>query len=480
MLVYQTKPHPHQEEAVQKSWDKPAFALFMEMGTGKTKVTIDSFANLFLAGKIEGVIVVAPKGVYMNWYDPEIPVHLLKTIPTKMAYWTSSPNEVEKKRLEDVMIKEPGKLNILIVNVEAYSLDKAYQLSIQFMKKFRTFMVVDESTSIKNPEASRTKKLLKIRVLAAYRRVLTGTPVTQSPLDLYAQLNFLDPKILGFPNYFSFRARYAKLEQSHISGKNFKTVVGYQNLDELSEKVKRYCYEAKKDQCLSLPQKIYQRRMVDMSPEQKKHYESFRKYAMTVLADTEIAAPSVLAILQKLHQISCGFIIDENGVSHEVGSTKLAELEAIIDESPADQKIIIWAAYRHSIFMLENFLKKKYGENSVVTYFGDTTQKQRGEAIASFKEHGVGARFFLANARTGGYGLTLVSSTLSIYYANTYSLEQRLQSEDRNHRIGQNKPVTYIDLVTKNTVDEKILNALRNKIDIASQVMREDPKKWVV
>lgn len=480
MLKYKTTPFAHQRKVLEESWRKENYALFMEMGTGKTKVTIDNFANLFLAGEIEGVVIIAPKGVYRNWSDTEIPIHLPDEIKYKVAYWTSSPNEVEKKNLEKIFIKEDGVLSIFVVNVEAYSMDKAFIASVKFMKLFKTFCCVDESTSIKSTTASRTQKILRMSRLPRYRRILTGTPVTQSPLDVFSQIAFLSPDILGFKNFFAFRARYAKMAQSHWSGKSVKTVIGFQNLDELSDKIKTVACQIKKEDCLDLPAKIYEKRLVEMTAEQKKHYENFKKYAMTVLQDTEITATSVLSIVQKLHQISCGFIIDENGKPHDIGSSKLSELENIIDECPADKKIIIWASYRRNIIMLEEFLKKKYGEDSVVTYFGDTTQVQRQEAVSRFKDQGVATRFFLANARTGGYGLTLVSSSLSIYYANTYSLEERLQSEDRNHRIGQTEKVTYIDLITKGTVDEKILHALRNKIDIASAVMQENPKNWVI
>jgi len=232
---FKTKPYAHQITALEKSWNKEVFAYFMEMGTGKSKVLIDNVSMLYDKGKINGLLLVAPKGVYKNWFDSEIPIHMVDHIDKKMVLWQANINKGQQLKLDTLF--EPGEdLHILIMNVDAFSTSKGVEFAAKFLRCHRTLMAIDESTTIKNPDAKRTKHICSLGEFANYRRILTGSPVTKSPLDLYKQCEFLDEGLLDFTSYYAFRTRYAKMTTMRLPTHSVQVVTGYQNLGELSEK----------------------------------------------------------------------------------------------------------------------------------------------------------------------------------------------------------------------------------------------------
>ena len=233
----------------------------MEMGTGKSKVLVDNIAMLYDAGKINGALIVAPKGVVGTWYKQEIPTHLPDHIENEVVLWQANITKGQSKKL-GTLFKSGEELHILIMNVEAFSTTKGTAFAQKFLSCHETFMVVDESTTIKNPGAKRTKNIINISRAAKYRRILTGSPVTKSPLDLYKQCEFLDPFLLAHSSYYTFRSRYATLRTANFNGRSVQLVVGYKNLAELSEKLKPFSYRVLKDECLDLPAKTYMKRVI--------------------------------------------------------------------------------------------------------------------------------------------------------------------------------------------------------------------------
>jgi len=340
-----------------------------------------------------------------------------------------------------------------------------------------TFLLaVDESTTIKNPKAKRTKSLVRLGTTAAYKRILTGSPVTKSPLDLYAQCGFMDKKLLGHDSYYSFQGRYAITRTQRMGSHSFQQVVGYRNLEELSDKLRTFSYRVTKEEALDLPEKIYTTRQVGLTDQQLDYYASIKSAAIAILEDGElVTAPAAMTQLLRLQQVLCGHVMTDDGELVEVPTKRLAALEECIDEM--DGKVIIWSRFRYDIKKIEAALKKTHGPSSTVSYFGDTTDDARQEAIKSFQFGD--ARFFVANPQTAGFGLTLTAATNVIYYANDFNLETRVQSEDRAHRIGQHHPVLYVDLMTKNTVDEHIVKTLQSKIELSAQTLGEQVKKWL-
>ena len=471
---FKTKPFEHQLKALEMSWDRKVFAYFMEMGTGKSKVLIDNISMLYDKGKINGALIIAPKGVYKNWYADQIPTHMADHIEKTVVLWESSKNkEAEYKKL----FQSSDDLQILVMNVEALSTKKGKTFAWKFLNCHKTMMAIDESTTIKNPGAIRTKNIVDLGKHVAYKRILTGSPVTKSPLDLFMQCLFLDPWLLDQQSYYAFRTRYAICRKINVSGRSVEIVVGYRNLGELSEKLKPFSFRCLKDDCLDLPSKTYMKRVITLTPEQKKLYKDMKEKALAVLNGKMVTSATVITQLMRLHQITCGHFKSNDGDTQNVKSNRLAELMSVLEE--VEGKAIIWAHYRHDIETIIKEVKKKYGDNSILTYYGDTSTEDRQKAIEKIQDLSSPVRFLVGTPQTGGYGITLTAASTMIYYSNGYDLEKRQQSEARIDRIGQEKPMTYIDLIAEDTIDEKIVKALRTKVNIATQIMGEELKDWI-
>jgi len=472
---YKTKPYEHQRIALERSYDKTNYGYFMEMGCGKSKVLIDNMAWLYENKKIDTAIIVAPKGVYRNWQVSEIPAHLRDDIEHEVYVWNPNPNKSQKEHLLSG-IEERSKLRILLVNVEGFATPKVRAFVEKFVRGSTFLLAVDESTTIKNPRAKRTKALVALGKAASFRRILTGSPVTKSPMDLYAQCGFMDKELLGFESYYSFQGRYAITRTQRMGGHSFQQVVGYRNLDELSTKLDKFSYRVTKEDALDLPEKIYTVRHVSLTDEQIKHYMSLKNAAIALLEDGGlVSAPAAMTQLLRLQQVLCGHIMTDDKELVEFKSRRVDAVLETVEEMSG--KVIIWSRFRYDIRNIEAALKKAYGSDSTVNYFGDTSDEDRQKAIQSFQFGD--ARFFVANPQTAGYGLTLTAATNVIYYANDFNLETRVQSEDRCHRIGQKNTVTYVDLVSKGTVDEHIVKSLRAKIDLSAKTLGEEARQWL-
>jgi len=472
---FKKKPYAHQLTALEKSWNRDTFAYFMEMGTGKTKVLIDNLAMLYDKGKVDGALIVAPKGVVGTWYNQELPAHLPDHIENVTVLWQSNINKKQQDKL-DQLFKTGHELHIIIMNVEAFSTTKGLNFAKKFLRSHKSLMAIDESTTIKNPKAKRTRNIIDLADLCKYRRIMTGSPVTKNPLDLYTQCYFLDPFHLGHESYYSFRMRYAVMKTAHISGRSIQLVAGFRNLSELSDKLLPFSYRVLKEDCLDLPDKIYMRREIQLTDEQKRLYKQMRQEALATLNGKTVTTMTALTQLMRLHQITCGHFSADDGTIQEVKNNRLAELLDVLEE--VEGKAIIWAHYQHDVKNIFKLLEDKYGPGSVVHYYGKTLPEQRDYAIKNFKNNDK-VRFFVGTPQTGGYGITLTQANTVIYYSNGYDLEKRMQSEDRAHRIGQKKTVTYVDIIAEDTVDTKIVKSLRKKINIASKVMGEELKSWI-
>ena len=472
---FKTKPYAHQLTALEKSWNKKVFAYFMEMGTGKTKVAIDNIAMLYDNGKINGALIIAPKGVYKNWYSQEIPDHLPDHIKPTTVLWKSLINKTQQEELDKLF--QPGlDLHILVMNVEAFSTKKGVDFAGRFLNSHNAFMAIDESTTIKNPGAKRTKNIVALGKYAKYRRILTGSPVTKSPLDLYKQCEFLDEYLLDHSSYYTFRTRYAVLRKAHFNGRSVEIVVGYKNLGELSDKLKPFSYRVLKDDCLDLPKKTFMKRTITLSAEQDKVYKQMKQMALAHMNGKMITTASALTQLMRLHQITCGHFTADDGSIQTIKNNRISELSDLLEE--VEGKAVIWAHYQYDVNEIVKTITKEYGEDSIVTYYGLTPQDERQDNIKKFQDDPK-CRFLVGTPSTGGYGITLTAASTMIYYSNGYDLEKRQQSEARIDRIGQEKPMTYIDIICEETVDDRIVKALRKKINIATEIMGEELKQWI-
>ena len=477
MYNFKYKPYEHQLEALEKAGQDPYFAFFMDMGTGKSKVLIDNMAILYDSGLVTGALIVAPKGVFKNWERKELPTHLPDHIKANIVAW--SPQKTKKKLKEIDSLYTRDKLQIFVMNVEAFSTKRGVAVARNFIDCHHTLIAVDESTTIKARTANRTKNLIKLADRCAYRRILTGSPVTKSPLDLYTQCEFLCNGVLKQSNFWTFQNRYAKLVRTTMGAHSFNKIVGYQNLDELNKLIEPFSFRVRKEDCLDLPDKVYIKRSVELTKEQAKLYDQMKRNALAIIeGEGIIDASTILTQLLRLQQVCSGFGKLDDGRVVKVPSNKITELMSVVQET--DGKIIIWGNFTHDLHIIGEEIAKVYGEKSVALFYGETPAEERQDIVESFQDPNSDLRFFVGQPRTGGYGLTLTQAHTVIYYSNGYDLEVRLQSEDRAHRIGQTNKVVYVDLVTEKTVDEKVLQALRNKIDISTTVMAEGHKKWII
>ena len=457
---YKTQPYEHQRVALRKGATQSVFGFFMEQGTGKTKVTIDNAVYLYNMELLDTVYVIAPNSVYTNW-KKEIELH------------SSANNYIYQHKIDKKFYPKKNKLNWYLMNIEAFSHKSGYNKGLELVEQrgLTTMMVIDESTTIKNRTAKRSKNVLKLGKGVRYKRILTGTPVTKSPLDLWSQFAFLDEDLLGFKSFYSFRARYCIMQSKPVGGnRRIEFPVSYINLEQLEEKILPYTHRVLKKDCLDLPPQIWQRRNIYLSNEQRNAYEILKEHARVVIQDKQSSIHNKLTEIAKLQQVCSGFLYSDDGKLVELSNAKLDELLNIIEE--IEGKIIIWATFRHSIQKIEETLQKKYGEKSVVTLYGDT--KKRSEVVDNFNDPR-GSRFLVSNPSVGGYGLTLNASSYQIFFNNSYNLEERLQAEARNHRSGQKADkVTYIDLVAIKTIDEFIIKALKEKITISAKTLGEE------
>ena len=455
--------------------------IFVTGNSGKSKVIIDNMTFLKQKGAIDAALILAPKGVYRNWSTQEIPKHMPDEVNPKVLVWKADGSAGYKRRLlEEIENYDENTFPILVFNIESLLSSQGLDTIGAFLQKHKRKVmgVIDESTCIKNHKAKRTKKALEIGAKCRVRRIATGSPITNSPLDLYSQFAFLDKQILGCGSYYAFRNVYADIERiTTRQGQSFDKILKYKNLDILAKRIKDFSFRVTKKECLDLPEKIYMSREVELTPEQKKLYKEMKDLSFALYDDEVMSVQVALTKMLRLHQILCGSFTTDEGEVQSIPNNRLTVLEETLDECSG--KVIIWANYLQNIHDIEEMLTKKYGAESFVTYIGDTSSDDRVEAIKLFQNANSPVRFFLGNVQTAGRGITLTAANTVIYYSNNYSLEMRQQSEDRAHRVGQTNPVTYIDLVAHGTLDDKIIQALLAKRNIANEILHDDLEDWI-
>jgi SNF2 family DNA or RNA helicase len=446
----------------------------MDMGTGKSKVAVNEIGTLWDEGKIDRVLIVAGKGSFLDWRDKHIPESLDPEIDAPVYAWTSSGSRGEREFT--AFLREDATLKFFLTTYDALGSSAKAQRAADIFVTPRTAIYCDESSKMKNKDAIRTKQLMKLGRRACVRRIMTGTDITQGPMDLWSQFQFLGRGLLGFTSYMSFRARYCTLERVYLSGRSIEKISGYKNLDELKTVVDQYSYRITKEECTDLPPKIYRQQRVELTDEQRRMYNEMREECLVDLDNGEFAsATRVLDQLRMLHRITCGHIRGEDGVVRLVENRRVQAVLEIAEECTGG--VAVWCAYHADVEATVAALRAAYGPKSVVAYYGKTPQDERTSAIARVQSGEV--RFFVGTAATGGYGITLTALTNVIYFSNSFSLEQRLQSEDRVYRIGQEKVCTYTDLVAPGTLDQHILDALSAKREVADLVATGEIRKWL-
>lgn len=467
-----TQPRHHQQVGFDLTRDRVYWGYFWEQGLGKTKTAIDVAFHLNEIREINGVLVLAPNGVHLNWMYEEMPKHAWRKVP--MAAWKANARVKERQRISSIL-KDSIHMRWFFMNIESIRTSRGFKAAEQFLLSSESLIIIDESTVIKNPKAKQTKAALTLARHSKYRRILTGTPITQGPLDLFSQIQFLEPTAIPITSYTAFKRTFAREEVMTMGNRSFTKVVGYRNLDYLETLLKPFTTRLKKEDCLDLPEKTYSTHYVELTKEQESTYQSIKETQVALLEQEQettgmVSVTSVISALVKLKQVCCGFVIDDDKVVHDIPNRRMEALELLTDNE--GEKYVIWAVFRHSVESIQRHLACLYGEHAVVSYYGPTHPEQRAENVRLFNSSDQ-VRFFVAN-RAASKGLTLTSASRAIFFANSESLEDRLQAEDRIHRIGQSQPCFYTDLLTRTPVEQGTLARLRKKQTLSEKVITSD------
>ena len=517
-MLFKTTPRAHQQEAIDKLYGKSHFALFCDPGTGKTKISIDMIQNLYIDGKISWAVITAPNRVHTQWIIEQFPIHCAvdyrafiydaQTIRTKSA----------QKEL-DSFLKTKKKLLVVAINIEAFAHESFMKILRKIYTQIRKPVIVinDESTRIKNPKAKRTQNILKFSKVCEYRGILTGTPFTKTPFNLWSQFEFLQPNFFGC-NYFMFQHTYGLLRKHSTSTHNYQALIGeseiesirkyralgkksveeialimnmqevavqhviehpelkcpYRNLDKLKKIIEPITFIKTIEECLDLPLKIYETVPLELSKKQKELYQSVKRKFIAVHDGKELSVTNKMVLGLRLQQITGGFFpynVDEQGNS--VPGVKPIPIEEPIPkikrclediEEIGYQSTIIWARFTIEIEEIAKALQREYGKSVVEKYYGPTPPKQRDEIKVAFQEGEF--QFLVANPAVAGIGLNLQRSALHYYYSNDFDLEKRIQAEGRGYRDGQTRNLVIKDLVCVSTIDERVATVLQNRKEL--------------
>lgn len=497
---------PHQKDARAKAQGRKGFAYLMEQGTGKSLTALDEALELYADGEIDGVCVLAPNGVHENWVYDELPKHLPPDMAARVAAYVNDPNRREKAALAHLMApREPGDvppMRWLAISYDSLLTERGFDFAVKFVRAQRTLLIADESQKIKTLTATRSKRALTLRRFAEKRRILTGTAITNSPLDAFAQFEFLEEGMLGTDSFVEFRAEYCELLSSghgmvkhivqkmerkmgrqmsdrerekrspSIIAKDERGMPIYKNLDRLNGLIAPHSFRVLKEDVLTdLPPKQFEVRYFHLTKTQRQVYERMEDEQRFILEDQSILAVSKLVAMSKLRQITSGFLLMRSGeISYLEDNPRIELLVETVEDFAG--KGIIWAFYKEEI---RNIIRRlNEAGHSAKAVNGDTPLSARREIREEFQNGPL--QWIVAHPLAMGTGYTLTAAEWVIYYSNDFSLEGRLQSEDRAHRIGQTKSVLYTDFVALDTRDDDIAWALQQKLDVAA-IVNGDPER---
>lgn len=500
-------------------------AWLMDKGTGKSALVLYEWQDAVSRDELDLLVVVAPKGSYRNWFEDksdiqraEIRIHLDDALYKKMS-WAAWIGGAENRARRELLLRKTGP-RAYFFNIESLSAggksakSKSEQYAEALLRSGRAMLVIDESTKMRG-DSSRSAALLRLGPLAQSRRIMSGLVTPRSPLDLFRQFKFLDWRILGIESPIEFRNRYAEierqcfvpnallrsklarvyrgnkqdvarmnrpmlleeLERHKVYVQMVPIIKSYKNLDELQAKIAPYSFRVMKEECLDLKPKVYSTRDVEITDEQRRMYEEMRKTATAEIHGSHVVARAVVARMLRMQQILCGHVGDENGRVQRVKSNRVSELLEVLDDHQG--KAIVWSTWRPEIEDIVQAIRKEYDDSRIVAQFHGGNAGARGEEEKRFLSD-PRCRFMVSSQATGGFGNTWTVADLVVYSSNNHDLELRDQSEDRAHRKGQTRRVTYVDLIARDTVDEKIISCLRRKMDLAAQITGDNYREWLI
>jgi SNF2 family DNA or RNA helicase len=471
-------PIEHQELFLSESGRRAEYGLLWEQGTGKTKALIDNAALLYCEGVVDAALVIAPNGVHRNWVVEELPKHWPEDLPPVDPFAWSSTSATAKWH-KDAVQRLLGSNGFiwLCMSYDALMTDAGKQASWNLLRSRRCLYVLDESQRAKTPATKRTKRIIASSVYAPYRRIASGTPMDK-PFDIYSQVRFLDPDFwvreFGIGSFTAFKSYFGVWVTMKLNAnRSFDQCVAYKNLDELERALKKVGQRVLKDDVLDLPPKTYKRGFHELSPSQRRAYDEVRTEALTFLDSGELVTAE-LAIVRvlRLQQITSGFISPKAGAAPIPFDPN--PRASLLRETLEDltHPAIIWCRFVEDARVAAK-ASRDAGRRPVV-YDGDRPQLSMDPFHAGEADDIIGN---LESTMVEGY--TLNEADTTIYFSNHTKLIKRKQSEDRNHRIGQTRSVTYIDLLAEGTLDANVLTTLREKGSAVGQVLGDKDVGWL-
>lgn len=436
-MILKTDLFEHQKRATEKLQSIKVGALYMEMGTGKTRTALELIKQRLDAGKVTHVLWLCPCSVKENLRRDLL------------------------KHVDDISM-----ITICGMETLSSSITKNIEM-LTLVQNNDVYLIVDESNLVKNYQAKRTSRIINLAEKCKYKLILNGTPISRCERDLFSQWYILDWRILGYKSYWSFAANHLEYDEN-IPGKINRCL----NIDYLIRKIAPYTYQVKKSECLTLPEKTYYTEYYNLTSDQDDHYQQVADIMLNQVS--EFKPETIYRLFSALQSVISGFAVKTGNhltkypfFTDPLDNPRIRCLLRLVD---TDNKIIIFCKYTQEIQDITKVLNDKYGAGSAIPFYGDLSQKLRQKNLEIFKDT---AQFLVANKTCAGYGLNLQYCSYVIYYNNDWDYATRAQSEDRVHRIGQESNVHIVDICAAHTLDERILKCLNKKENLVDSFKNE-------
>lgn len=441
----------HQAAAVRRMLPNRVGALFMDMGTGKTRVVIELAKER--QARISNVVYFCP-------------VSLKETVRRELLKHTDLADADICVFDDHTAARNLPRVTWFIVGIESMSSSNRVVLAVNALIDDRSMVVVDESGYIKGHNSARTLRITRLAERARYRLILTGTPLSQGVVDLYAQMRFLSWRILGYKSFYSFARNHLEYSERYPG-----MIVAAHNVPYLAAKLQPYSYQVTKAECMSLPAKTYANRWYSMTGEQREVYEMVKEEVLMGLDSyDDFDSYAIFRLFSLLQQVTCGFLNRPGGETMLFPHRRLDVFAATVAQLPPGAPVVIWSKFRRNVDEIVALLTDQYGADTVAQFHGGLGEQERNIEVARWRTQG---RFLVATQASGGHGLTLNEAGYHIFYSNGFKYAERIQAEDRSHRIGQTQNVHYIDLICERSIDERIEEALSKKADALYQFRRQ-------
>lgn len=490
---FATTPLSHQLRLFNETRDKEVFGILWEQGTGKTKPTIDTACDLYERGKIDCVIVVAPNGVHRNWKSDELPKHVPQRLHDriKCEFWETQKADTKGHAARMNALAKHDGMAWFLISYNGFMTKKGKEFVWKLLKSRKVFYVLDEAHNIAH-HSKRSMSIIASSKYAKWKRILTGTPVATGPFDIYRQVKFLDNDIwkrYGLDNYTVFKFHFAEwftaeeCRALHGYDPGYDKLIDYKNIDQLCQILSSVSDRVLKADVLDLPPKVYSKRYFTLNKQQAEAYKNLRDfYEHELESGLRIEGNLAIVRLLRLHQVICGYAATEEGEDGENPTIQLGDYNPMLDEiedtaASISHQGIIWARFTRDIDEICKRLGKK-ARRYDGTLPDDEAEKNKLDFQAGEYQ------WFVGNAQKGGTGLTLNMAKTMMFASQSFRFIDRLQAEDRFHRIGQTDSVNIIDFEAflpdgGMTVSHHIINNLRRKYDIAAQITGDELREWI-